>query len=60
MSKEQNQLQRKPLKLFVGNKLPKNWTAEKAVAQMDKLSKHSCSVEKAMRALGLRSKDGLV
>jgi len=46
----------KPLKLFGGNKLPKNWTAEKAVAQMDKVSKHSCSVEEAMRALGLLEK----
>ncbi len=44
----------KPLKLFGGNKLPKNWTAEKAVAQMDKVSKHSCSVEEAMIALGLK------
>ena len=50
----------KPLKLFGGNKLPKNWTAEKAVAQMDKVSKHSCSVEEAMRALGLKPKDDLV
>ena len=44
----------KPLKLFGGNKLPKNWTVEKAVAQMDKVSKHSSSVEEAMIALGLR------
>ena len=43
-----------PLKLFFGNKLPKNWTVEKAVAQMDKVSKNSCSVEEAMRALGLK------
>ena len=50
----------KPLKLFGGNKLPKNWTAEKAVAQMDKVSKHSCSVEEAMIALGLKRKDDLV
>ena len=44
----------KPLKLFGGNKLPKNWTVEKAVAQMNKVSKHSSSVEEAMIALGLR------
>ena len=50
----------KPLKLFGGNKLPKNWTVEKAVAQMDKVSKHSCSVEEAMRALGMKPKDDLV
>jgi len=50
----------KPLKLFGGNKLPKNWTVEKAVAQMNKVSKHSCSVEDAMRALGLKPKDDLV
>ena len=50
----------KPLKLFGGNKLPKNWTAEKAVAQMDKVSKHSCSVEEAMIALGLKPQDDLV
>lgn len=50
----------KPLKLFGGNKLPKNWTAEKAVAQMDKVSTHSCSVEEAMIALGLKRKDDLV
>ena len=52
-SSQQNQPQRKPLKLFGGNKLPENWTVEKAVAQMDKVSKHSSSVEEAMRALGL-------
>ena len=53
---EQNQHPKnlKPLKLFGGNKLPKNWTVEKAVAQMDKVSKHSSSVEEAMRALGLK------
>ena len=53
---EQNQHPKnlKPLKLFGGNKLPKNWTVEKAVAQMDKVSKHSSSVEEAMIALGLR------
>lgn len=50
----------KPLKLFGGNKLPKNWTVEKAVAQMKKVSKHSCSVEEAMIALGLKPKDDLV
>ena len=50
----------KPLKLFGGNKLPKNWTAEKAVAQMNKVSKHSSSVEEAMIALGLEQKDDLV
>ena len=50
----------KPLKLFGGNKLPKNWTVEKAVAQMDKVSKHSSSVEEAMIALGLKPKDDLV
>lgn len=50
----------KPLKLFGGNKLPKNWTVEKAVAQMNKVSKHSCSVEEAMIALGLKPKDDLV
>ena len=50
----------KPLKLFGGNKLPKNWTEGKAVAQMNKVSKHSCSVEEAMRALGLKPKDDLV
>lgn len=50
----------KPLKLFGGNKLPKNWTVEKAVAQMNKVSKHSCSVEEAMRALWLKPKDDLV
>ena len=44
----------KPLKLFGGNKLPKNWTVEKAVAQMNKVSKHSSSVEEAMIALGLK------
>ena len=60
MSKEQNQPQRKPLKLFGGNKLPKNWTVEKAVAQMDKVSKHSSSVEEAMIALGLKPQDDLV
>ena len=49
-----------PLKLFGGNKLPKNWTVEKAVAQMDKVSKHSSSVEEAMIALGLKPKDDLV
>ena len=54
MSKEQIQLQRKPLKLFGGNKLPKNWTVEKAAAQMRKVSKHSCSMEEAIRALGLK------
>ena len=37
MSKEQNQPQRKPLKLFGGNKLPKNWNAEKAAAQIDEV-----------------------
>jgi len=46
----------KPLKLFGGNKLPKNWTVEKAVAQMNKVSKHSCSVEEAMIALGLKER----
>ena len=51
MSKEQNEPQLKRLKLFGGNKLPKNWIVEKAVAQMDKVSKHSCSLEEAMRAL---------
>ena len=50
----------KPLKLFGGNMLPKNWTVEKAVAQMDKVSEHSCSVEEAMRALGLKPKEDLV
>ena len=50
----------KPLKLFGGNKLPKNWTAEKAVAQMNEVSKHSSSVEEAMIALGLKPKDDLV
>ena len=50
----------KPLKLFGGNKLPKNWTVEEAVAQMNKVSKHSCSVEEAMIALGLKPKDDLV
>ena len=50
----------KPLKLFGGNKLPKNWTVEKAVAQMNEVSKHSYSVEEAMRALGLKPKDDLV
>ena len=50
----------KPLKLFGGNPLPKDWTVEKAVAQMNKVSKHSCSVEEAMRALGLKPKDDLV
>lgn len=50
----------KPLKLFGGNKLPKNWTVEKAVAQMNKVSKHSSSVEEAMIALGLKPKDDLV
>jgi hypothetical protein len=50
----------KLLKLFGGNKLPKNWTAEKAVAQMNKVSKHSSSVEEAMIALGLEPKDDLV
>ena len=54
MSKEQNEPQLKRLKLFGGNKLPKNWTAEKAAAQMQKVSKHSSSVEEAMRALGLK------
>ena len=54
MSKEQNQPQRKPLKLFGGNKLPKNWNAEKAAAQMRKVSKHSCSMEEVMIALGLK------
>ena len=53
MSKEENQPQRKPLKLFGGNKLPNNWTVEKAVTQMNKVSKHSSSVQEAMRALGL-------
>ena len=52
---EQNQPKNlKPLKLFGGNKLPKNWTEEKAVAQMEKVSKHSRSVEEAIIALGLR------
>ena len=50
----------KPLILFGGNKLPKNWTVEKAVAQMNKVSKHSSSVEEAMIALGLKPKDDLV
>ena len=45
---------RKPLKLFGGNPLPKDWTVEKAVAQMNKVSKHSCSIEEAMIALGIR------
>jgi len=56
MLKEQIQPQRKPLKLFGGNKLPKNWTAEKAAAQMQKVSKHSSSVEEAMIALGLKER----
>ena len=56
MSKEENQPQRKPLKLFGGNKLPKNWNAEKAAAQMRKVSKHSCSLEETMRALGLKER----
>jgi len=61
-SDEQNQHPKnlKPLKLFGGNKLPKDWTVEKAVAQMDKVSKRSCSVEEAMIALGLKPKDDLV
>ena len=56
MSKEENQPQRKPLKLFGGNKLPKNWNAEKAAAQMRKVSKHASSMEEAMRDLGLRER----
>ena len=44
----------KPLKLFGGNKLPKDWTVEKAVAQMNKVSKHSETIEEAMRDLGLK------
>ena len=56
MSKEQSQPQRKPLKLFGGNKLPKKWNAEKAVAQMRKVSKHASSMDKAMRAFGLKER----
>jgi len=46
----------KPLKLFGGNKLPKDWNAEKAAAQMRKVSKHSSSMEEAMRDLGLKER----
>ena len=44
----------KPLKLFGGNKLPDDWTVEKAVEQMDKVSKHAESIEEALRSLGLK------
>lgn len=44
----------KPLKLFGGNKLPDDWTIEKAVEQMDKVSKHTESIEEALRSLGLK------
>ena len=44
----------KPLKLFGENKLPDDWTVEKAVEQMDKVSKHTESIEEALRSLGLR------
>ena len=60
VDQKQNPKNLKTLKLFGGNKLPKNWTVEKAVAQMDKVSKHSFSVEEAMIALGLKAKDDLV
>ena len=45
---------RKPLKLFGGNPLPKDWNAKKAAAQMRKVSKHSETIEEAMRGLGLK------
>lgn len=44
----------KPMKLFGSNPLPKDWTVEKAVAQMDKVSKHSETIEEAMKDLGLK------
>ena len=44
----------KPMKLFGSSPLPKGWNAQKAVAQMNKVSKHSQTIEEAMRGLGLK------
>ena len=44
----------KPLKLFGGNKLPKDWNAEKAMNQMREVSGNWSSVEESLIALGFR------
>ena len=44
----------KPMKMFGSNPLPKGWNVQKAVAQMNKVSKHSQTIEEAMRGLGLK------
>ena len=45
---------RKPLKLFGGNKLPKDWNAEKAMKQMREVSGNWSSVEETLITLGFR------
>ena len=44
----------KPVKIFGGNKLPKDWNAEKAMKQMREVSGNWSSVEESLIALGLK------
>ena len=60
MDQKQNFENWKLLKLIVENKLLRKWTVKKAVAQMDKVSKHSCSAKEAMRTPGVKQKGDLI
>ncbi|MFL2922400.1 MAG: hypothetical protein ACJ0BN_08275 [Limisphaerales bacterium] len=54
MDSDKQTKNRKPLKLFGGNKLPKDWNAEKAMNQMREVSGNWSSVEESLIALGFR------
>lgn len=54
MNPDKQTKNRKSLKLFGGNKLPKDWNAEKAMKQMREVSGNWSSVEETLIALGFR------